>query len=70
MPNSSNEFGTFYGFETITYTPIDLDLIEPSYLSTDERNWLNDYHKMVYDKISPYLDDKENEWLKNYTREI
>lgn len=67
---TSNEFGTFYGFETITYAPIDLDLIEPSYLSTDERNWLNDYHKMVYDKISPYLDDKENEWLKNYTREI
>lgn len=67
---TTNEFGTFYGFETITYAPIDLDLVEPSYLSNDEINWLNDYHQMVYDKLSPYLNDEENEWLKKYTRKI
>ncbi|WP_337643030.1 M24 family metallopeptidase C-terminal domain-containing protein, partial [Anthropogastromicrobium sp.] len=30
----------------------------------------NDYHKMVYEKISPYMTPEENEWLKEYTREI
>ncbi len=67
---TTNEFGTFYGFETITYAPIDLDLIEPSYLSADEISWLNDYHQAVYDKLSPYLDNGEKEWLKKYTRKI
>lgn len=67
---SDNEWGTFYGFETITYAPIDLDLIEPTLLSEDEKNWLNDYHMTVYDKLSPYLDEDTKSWLKKYTKAI
>lgn len=65
----TNEWGTFYGFETITYAPIDLDLIDKTLLNADEINWLNDYHKMVYDKLKDYFDD-DLEDLKYLTRKI
>lgn len=44
--------------------------IDPQYLSKTEKDWLNDYHKQVYEKIAPHLTDEEREWLKTYTREI
>lgn len=65
-----NEYGQFMYFEPITFVPFDLDAIEPSLLSTKEKQLLNDYHKQVYEKISPYLSVEEKEWLKIYTREI
>lgn len=65
-----NEFGEFFNFETLTYVPIDLDLIDKTILNKDELDWLNNYHKMVYEKIAPNLDDEQREWLKKYTREI
>ena len=39
-------------------------------MSRDEREWLNNYHKDVYEKIGPYLTEEEREWLKEYTRAI
>ena len=66
----SNEWGTFYEFETITYCPIDLDLIKISLLTKEEKEWLNNYHQMVYDKLSPSLKDDELEFLKEYTKKI
>ncbi len=65
-----NEYGQFMEFETITYAPIDLDAILPEEMTATERKLLNDYHKMVYEKISPYLEPEEKEWLKEYTRAI
>lgn len=65
-----NEYGQFMEFENITYAPIDLDAIDPEEMTARERKLLNDYHKMVYDTISPYMTEEENEWLKVYTREI
>ncbi len=65
-----NEYGQFMYFEPITYVPIDLDAVNPDIMSIQEKAWLNEYHKTVYDKISPYLDEKEKAWLKEYTREI
>lgn len=67
---TKNEYGQFMNFETITFAPIDLDAIDPTYLSQIDKNRLNDYHKAVYEKISPYLTSEEQEWLKEYTREI
>lgn len=61
------QFGKFFQCETITLFPIDKNLIEKELLNQDELNWLNDYHQMVYDKLSPYLNEKEKEWLKNQT---
>lgn len=65
-----NEFHTFYGFETITYVPFDLDGIEVTMLTEEERCWLNDYHKMCYETISPMLDDPMKDYLKEITKEI
>ncbi len=65
-----NQYGQFLEFEYLTYAPIDLDGIEPDLMNEQEKQWLNDYHKKVYEKISPYLSKDERKWLKEYTREI
>ena len=65
-----NEDGQFMDFEVITFAPIDLDAIDESLILKDEKVYLNNYHKQVYDKISPYLNEEEKQWLKTYTREI
>ena len=65
-----NEYGQFMDFEVITFAPIDLDAIDESLILKDEKVYLNNYHKQVYDKISPYLNEEEKQWLKTYTREV
>ncbi len=64
------EYGEFFGFEMCTYVPIDLDAIDVSMLNERERGFLNDYHKLVFDTISPYLEGEEKEFLKEYTRAV
>ncbi len=66
----SEEFGEFYKFRTISYCPIDLEGVNVEMLSPEEKDWLNDYHSMVYEKLSPYLNDEEKEFLKYETRRI
>jgi Xaa-Pro aminopeptidase len=65
-----NDYGQFMYFEPITYIPMDLDAINPDMMSVEEKKLLNDYHKLVYDKVNSYLDNEEKEWLAKYTREI
>ena len=64
------EFGEFFGFETVTLCPIDLELVEVSLLSSEERAWLNEYHRTVYKTLEPFLTREEREWLQHETREI
>ena len=65
-----NEYGQFMEIENITYAPIDLDAIDPEQMTKREREYLNEYHAMVYKTLSPYMTEEENEWLKRYTRAI
>lgn len=65
-----NEYGQFMYFEPITLVPIDLDAIVVDMLSYKEKRWLNSYHELVYQKVSPFLTEEEKEWLKKYTRAI
>lgn len=65
-----NDYGQFMEFETITYAPIDLDAINVEEMTLKEKNNLNDYHKKVYETISPYLSEDEREWLKDITRKV
>ncbi|MGL6105719.1 aminopeptidase P family protein [Romboutsia sp.] len=65
-----NEYGQFMDFEVITFAPIDLDAINPQIMLPNEKEYLNNYHKQVYDNIAPFLNEEEREWLKEYTREI
>lgn len=65
-----NEYGQFLHFEVLTYVPFDLDAIDISLLSEEEKKLLNGYHKQVYEMVSPYLTEAEKDWLRYYTREI
>ena len=65
-----NEYGQFMYFEPITYVPMDLDAINPDMMSEREKELLNNYHALVFEKISPYLEGEELEFLKKYTRAI
>ena len=64
------EYGQYYQFQNLTFAPIDLDAVLPDMMTDKERDWLNTYHRQVYDTLSPYLDDKEKEWLQYETRAI
>ena len=68
--DSETEFGKFLGFETLTLCYIDTKLVIPSMLSVREHAWLNKYHQMVFDLISPHLNEEEKAWLKEKTAEI
>ncbi len=67
---TKNEYGQFMYFETITLIPFDLDAINPDIMTVEEKKLLNDYHKKVYEKIAPYLEEDEKQWLATYTRAI
>ena len=58
------------GFETISWAPIDIDLIDINILSSDEIIWLNNYHQKVYEKLGDKLDMGEREWLKKVTSPV
>lgn len=65
-----NGDGQFMHFETLTYAPIDLEAIDVLQLTAETRIQLNNYHKEVYDKVSPYLEEEERIWLKEATRAV
>lgn len=65
-----NMYGQFMNFETLTFTPIDLDGVDISVMEPSDVRMLNAYHKECYEKLSPYMTEEENEWLKEATRAI
>lgn len=70
VPAESTAFGDFLKFETLTLAPIDMAPIVLEMLSTEEREWLNNYHRRVYERLSPYLEGNEKEWLRKATLPI
>lgn len=62
--------GTFLCFEPLTFAPLDRDLIDPSVLTPHTRSLLNQYHKEVVEKLSPYLNEEEKAWLVRECAEI
>lgn len=70
VQDEKTEFGQFMKFESLSYCPIDIDGIDVSMLSQREKQWLNCYHRKVYELLSPHLNEEEREWLKKETREI
>lgn len=62
-PYKETAFGRFLQLEPLTLCPIDTAPIDFSMMTAEEINWLNQYHKTVYEKLSPLLDDEEREWL-------
>ncbi len=67
----NTDFGTFLQFETLTLCPIDTTPVIKEMLSTEEIEWLNTYHKKIYDTLMPLLhDETERAWLKTATQTI
>ena len=60
---ADNQYGTFLGFEPLTFVPIATSPILPGVLDKDELAWLNDYHRQVFAKLAPHLNDEERSWL-------
>ena len=69
VPYRETEFGTFYTFEPLTLCPIDTRPIVRSMLTAEETKWLNAYHRMVYDRLSPLLDEEHRAWLESKTKQ-
>lgn len=63
-------YGQFMKFEPLTMVPFDLEGIDPAQMEAGERVLLNQYHALVYEIISPYLDEDEKSWLKEVTQAI
>ena len=65
-----NEYGQFMEFEYLTFVPIDLDALDVTLMEPRDIRYLNEYHRQVYEKISPYLPEEERQWLREVTREV
>ena len=60
----SNEYGDFYRWRNLTLFPFDHKLIEEELLTPEERQWLSDYNREIWQRLSPLLSEEEKEWLK------
>lgn len=65
-----NSYGQFMEFEFLTFAPIDLDALDVTMMEERDIQYLNEYHRQVYEKIAPHLTDEEREWLKEAVREV
>ena len=70
VPVTQNELGEWYGFETLTLCYFDTSALVPELLNEEEKRWLNDYHKKVYQETIPYLTQQEADWLAEKTKPI
>lgn len=70
VPVEETECGSFLGFETLTLCPIDVRPIMKDLMTPEERQWLNDYHAMVYQRLKDYLKEDEIQWLRTATAPI
>ncbi len=70
VPALESEFGSYLKLEPLTLCPIDLRPVCREQLTGEERQWLNDYHQTVYDRLSPLLESEERQWLRAATEAI
>lgn len=66
----TTEFGEFLQFKNMTLFPFDTTLCDTSLMTDEEIDWINNYHKTVYDRLSPLLSKEEQDWLKEKTKAI
>ena len=65
-----SDTGQWLRFETITFVPFEREAIVTEMLTENERAWLNNYHALVYERLSPLLAEGEQRWLKEVTMEL
>ena len=65
---TSDPDGTpLYNFESLTWVPYDMRIVDANALSVEQGQWLEHYHTQVIEKLSPHLSDEEMAWVKNIT---
>lgn len=64
------DFGKFLQMEPLTLCPIDTAPIEMELMTLEEKKWLNDYHRIVFEKLSPWLEEDDKNWLKEATKPL
>ena len=70
VPAGENEFGSWLAFEPLTLCPFDTSALEFDMLTKDEIEWLDAYHRKVFDTLSPLLDPETARWLQGKCRKI
>ena len=70
VEHMETKYGKFYAFQPITYLPIDTTPVVLELMNEEEISWLNDYHQMVYDTLSPRMTERERIWLKEKTKPL
>ncbi len=62
-----NAFGRFLCLETLTLCPLERRLIDREMLTEHEREWVNRYHRLVFDQLEPHLEAGARTWLAEQT---
>ena len=70
VEHMETKYGKFYAFQPFTYLPIDTTPVVLELMNEEEISWLNDYHQMVYDTLSPRMTERERIWLKEKTKPL
>ena len=70
VPAFSTDFGEFLKFETLTLFPFDLNLFDTSIMSDEEIAWVNNYHDMIRERLTPHLNAEQAAWLKKKTEKL
>lgn len=70
VKKEKNSYGQFMGFEPLTYVPIDIEGIDKDLMTREDIEYLNAYHALVFEKLSPHMEGEELEWLKKNTRPL
>ena len=70
VPKGQNEFGSWLGFEPLTLCPFDTSALDLDLLDKAEIEWLDAYHSLVFNTLSPFLDSETNKWLQQKCKKI
>lgn len=70
VKEEENEYGTFLGFQHLTWVPIDREALDKSFLSEEDVRRINAYHSKVREKIMPFMGGEERAWLLEATKEL
>lgn len=68
--DTENEYGSFLKFETLTLCPFDIEGLDMKLLSNEDKHRINEYHKKVYEKLSPYCNEIQLQYLTKFTKNI
>ena len=70
LVNAHHEYQGFLCFETLSLCPLEINLIKRELLTDEEIAWVNGYHQLVWDRLSPLLSESDRIWLKQKTRQL